>query len=58
VHNRPPIRLSAVALLRRFHMDVTFIYLIINTRRQTGNPPPVRLLLPTLLPARLPRPVH
>jgi hypothetical protein len=49
-----PIRLSAVALLRRFHMDVTFIHLIISIRRQAGNPSPARLLLP----ARLPRPVH
>jgi len=58
VHNRPPIRLSAVALLRRFHMDVTFIHLIINTRRQTGNLPPVRRFVAALLPAHLPRSVR
>jgi len=35
-------------------MDVIFINLIINTRRQTGNPPPARRFVA----ARLPRPVH
>jgi len=38
-------------------MDVTFIHLIINTRRQTGNPPPARRFVAELLPARLARPV-
>jgi len=39
-------------------MDVTFIYLIINTRRQTGNLPPVRRFVAALLPAHLPRSVR
>ncbi len=36
VHNLPPIRPRAVALLRRFHMDATVFNLIDRTEMRNG----------------------
>jgi hypothetical protein len=53
VHNLPPIRPCAVALLRRFHMDAIVFNLDVSTQKRNDALAPVRIVVTARDPRRV-----
>jgi len=53
VHNLPPIRPCAVALLRRFHMDAIVFNLDVSTQKRNDALAPVRIFMTARSPRRV-----
>jgi hypothetical protein len=53
VHNLPPIRPRAVALLRRFHMNAIVFNLNLSTRKRNDAPAAVRIFVTARDPRRV-----